>query len=212
MNSTRFVLHRLSTVALLAATLAAPLTACAPLLLGGAVFGGTMVFVDRRTTGTQVEDQAIEIKAGLEARRAAPSGHINTTSYNRRLLITGEVASEGERKAAEQAAGRVENVRLVDNELAVIGNTAISARGSDSVITAKVKAGFIDAKDLQAQAIKVVTERGIVYLMGIVTEREASRATDMARTVAGVNKVVRVFEIVSEAELSRLIPGQSPKP
>ena len=211
MNSTRFVLHRLSTVALLAATLAAPLTACAPLLLGGAVFGGTMVFVDRRTTGTQVEDQAIEIKAGLEARRAAPSGHINTTSYNRRLLITGEVASEGERKAAEQAAGRVENVRLVDNELAVAGNTAISARSSDSVITAKVKAGFIDAKDLQAQAIKVVTERGIVYLMGIVTEREASRATDMARTVAGVNKVVRVFEIVSEAELSRLIPGQSPK-
>ena len=212
MNSTRFVLHRLSTVALLAATLAAPLTACAPLLLGGAVFGGTMVFVDRRTTGTQVEDQAIEIKAGLEARRAAPSGHINTTSYNRRLLITGEVASEGERKAAEQAAGRVENVRLVDNELAVAGNTSISARSSDSVITAKVKAGFIDAKDLQAQAIKVVTERGIVYLMGIVTEREASRATDMARTVAGVNKVVRVFEIVSEAELARLIPGQSPKP
>ena len=212
MNSTRFVLHRLSTVALLAATLAAPLTACAPLLLGGAVFGGTMVFVDRRTTGTQVEDQAIEIKAGLEARRAAPSGHINTTSYNRRLLITGEVASEGERKAAGQAAGRVENVRLVDNELAVAGNTSISARSSDSVITAKVKAGFIDAKDLQAQAIKVVTERGIVYLMGIVTEREASRATDMARTVAGVNKVVRVFEIVSEAELSRLIPGQSPKP
>ena len=211
MNSTRFVLHRLSTVALLAATLAAPLTACAPLLLGGAVFGGTMVFVDRRTTGTQVEDQAIEIKAGLEARRAAPSGHINTTSYNRRLLITGEVASEGERKAAEQAAGRVENVRLVDNELAVAGNTSISARSSDSVITAKVKAGFIDAKDLQAQAIKVVTERGIVYLMGIVTEREASRATDMARTVAGVNKVVRVFEIISEAELARLIPGQPPK-
>lgn len=211
MNSTRFVLHRLATAALLAATLAAPLTACAPLLLGGAVFGGTMVFVDRRTTGTQVEDQAIEIKAGLEARRAAPSGHINTTSYNRRLLITGEVASEGERKAAEQAAGRVENVRLVDNELAVAGNTSISARSSDSVITAKVKAGFIDAKDLQAQAIKVVTERGIVYLMGIVTEREASRATDMARTVAGVNKVVRVFEIISEAELARLIPGQPPK-
>ena len=212
MNSTRFVLHRLSTVALLAATLTAPLTACAPLLLGGAVFGGTMVFVDRRTTGTQVEDQAIEIKAGLEARRAAPSGHINIASYNRRLLITGEVATEAERKAAEQAAGRVENVRLVDNELAVAGNTAISARGSDSVITAKVKAGFIDAKDLQAQAIKVVTERGIVYLMGIVTEREAGRATDTARTVAGVNKVVRVFEIVSEAELARLIPGQSPKP
>ena len=79
------------------------------------------------------------------------------------------------------------------------------------MITAKVKAGFIDAKDLQAQAIKVVTERGIVYLMGIVTEREASRATDMARTVAGVNKVVRVFEIISEAELARLIPGQPPK-
>ncbi len=211
MNTVRFALQRLSAATLLAVTVAAPLTACAPLLLGGALFGGTMVFVDRRTTGTQVEDQAIEIKAGLEARRVAPSGHINTASYNRMLLITGEVANEAERKAAEQAAGRVENIRSVVNELAVMGNTALSARSSDSVVTAKVKASFIDAKDLQAQAIKVVTERGVVYLMGVVTEREATRATEMSRTVAGVNKVVRVFEIISEAELARLLPAPAAK-
>jgi osmotically-inducible protein OsmY len=116
------------------------------------------------------------------------------------------VPSETDRKAVEQAATRVENVRSVINELAVAGNTSLAQRSTDTVISGKVKASFVDARELQAQAIKVVTERGIVYLMGLVTEREAARATEVARGVSGVLRVVRVFELISEAELAAMQP------
>ena len=106
---------------------------------------------------------------------------------------------------------KLENVRSVVNELAVVGNTTFSISSNDAVISALVKGAFIDARDLQSNAFKVITERGVVYLMGIVTEREASRATDLARTVAGVQKVVRVFEVISEEELARLLPKPAPK-
>ena len=202
----RALLRPIASASLAALLAATALSGCAPLLIGGAMVGGTMMAVDRRTAGAQVEDQTIEIKAGIEAGKAAPSAHLNTTSYNRMLLITGEAASEADRKAIEQAAGRIENLRSVVNEVAVMGNTSISARSNDTIITGKVKAAFIDAKDLQAQSLKVVTERGIVYLMGVVTEREANRASDVARTVGGVQKVVRVFEVISEAELAALQP------
>ena len=202
----RALLRPIASASLAALLAATALSGCAPLLIGGAMVGGTMMAVDRRTAGAQVEDQTIEIKAGIEAGKAAPSAHLNTTSYNRMLLITGEAASEADRKAIEQAAGRIENLRSVVNEVAVMGNTSISARSNDTIITGKVKAAFIDAKDLQAQSLKVVTERGIVYLMGVVTEREANRASDVTRAVGGVQKVVRVFEVISEAELAALQP------
>ena len=202
----RALLRPIASASLAALLAATALSGCAPLLIGGAMVGGTMMAVDRRTAGAQVEDQTIEIKAGIEAGKAAPSAHLNTTSYNRMLLITGEAASEADRKAIEQAAGRIENLRSVVNEVAVMGNTSISARSNDTIITGKVKAAFIDAKDLQAQSLKVVTERGIVYLMGVVTEREANRASDVTRAVGGVQKVVRVFEVISEAELAALRP------
>ena len=202
----RALLRPIASASLAALLSATALSGCAPLLIGGAMVGGTMMAVDRRTAGAQVEDQTIEIKAGIEAGKAAPSAHLNTTSYNRMLLITGEAASEADRKAIEQAAGRIENLRSVVNEVAVMGNTSISARSNDTIITGKVKAAFIDAKDLQAQSLKVVTERGIVYLMGVVTEREANRASDVTRAVGGVQKVVRVFEVISEAELAALQP------
>lgn len=198
-------------VALSVGAAASLMSACAPLILGGAMVGGAMVAVDRRTAGTQLEDEAIELKAGARAREVSPAGHINVTSYNRMLLVTGEVPSETDRKAVEQVVGRIENVRSVVNELAIAGNSALGVRSSDSLISGKVKASFIDAKDLQAQALKVTTERGVVYLMGLVTEREATRASDVARTISGVQKVVRVFELISEAELATLQPKSAPR-
>lgn len=198
-------------VALSAVAAASLMSACAPLILGSAMVGGALVAVDRRTAGTQLEDEAIELKAGARAREVSPAGHINVTSYNRMLLVTGEVPNDVDRKAVEQVVGRIENVRSVVNELAVAGNSALGVRSSDSLISGKVKASFIDAKDLQAQAIKVTTERGVVYLMGMVTEREAARASDVARTISGVQKVVRVFELISEAELAALQPKSAPR-
>jgi osmotically-inducible protein OsmY len=196
--------------ALLAMSLSAGLlSACAPLIVGGAMVGGAMVATDRRTAGTQLEDEAIELKGSNRAREVSPAGHINVTSYNRMALITGEVPNETDRKAVEQTVGKVENLRSVVNELAIAGNSALGVRSSDSLISGKVKASFVDAKDLQAQALKVTTERGVVYLMGMVTEREAARAAEVARSVSGVQKVVRVFEIISEAELAALQPKAS---
>lgn len=193
---------------LLAAALATTtlLGACAPLVLGGALVGGAMSFSDRRTSGAQLEDEAIELKSG--GRIAAVSvGHVNVTSYNRLVLITGEVASDAERTAVEQAVARIDNVQSTVNELVVGFSSSIGARSNDTILTSKVKAGFIDAPDLQSNAIKVVAERGVVYLMGRVTEREAGRAAGLARAVNGVTKVVRVFEVISEAELAQLQPA-----
>jgi len=183
---------------------AALLPACAPLVLGGAMVGGSLMAIDRRTSGAQVEDQAIELKSLSRISDLATLGHVSITSYNRMVLITGEVPTEADRTRVEEAMQKVENVRSVVNELAVMGNSSLGARSNDSILSAKVKATLVDAKDMQAHAVKVVTERGSVYLMGRVTEREAGRATDLARSVSGVLKVVRVFEVISESELAEL--------
>lgn len=186
--------------ALAASTL---LGACAPLLIGGAMVGGSMMVTDRRTSGTQLEDQGIEMRAAKRADEAVGErGHINVTSYNRLVLITGEVPTEADKAAVELAVARVENVRSVVNELAIGSATSIGNRSNDMLLTSKVKASMVDAKDVLTNAYKVVTERSVVYLMGRVSEREAGRATSIARGVSGVTKVVRVFEIVSEAELA----------
>ena len=194
----------------IAATLGAAslLSACAPLLIGGALIGGSMVAVDRRTGGTQVDDESIEIKSINRLSDAIGSrGHLNVTSYNRLALITGEVPTEADKAAAGQAVGRIDNVTGVVNELVVGTPSSISDRSNDTVLTSKVKASLVDARDLQSNAFKVVTERGVVYLMGRVTEREATRAADVARGVNGVRKVIRVFEIVTEAELANGKPA-----
>ena len=196
-----------SRMAVLAAAVSAAtlLGACAPLLVGGAMVGTALSVTDRRTGGAQLEDQAIELKAINRVREAAGSGaNANVTSYNRTVLITGEVPSEAARTATEQAVSRIENVRATVNELAVMGTTTLSARSNDAILSSKVKAALVDAKDLQANAVKVVTERGIVYLMGRVTSREAKRASDIVRSMSGVAKVVRVFDEISEEELKRL--------
>jgi osmotically-inducible protein OsmY len=189
--------------ALTLATLAS-MQGCIALLGVGAVAGG-MSLNDRRTGGTQIEDQSIELKSGGRIREAiGDKGHINVTSYNRIALITGEVPADSDKAAVEKAIAGIEGVTNVVNELEVGPNSSISTRSSDTVITTRVKSGLLDAKDLQSGAIKVVSERGNVYLMGRVSEREAGRASEIARAQPSVMKVVRVFEILTEEQLANL--------
>ena len=194
------------TLLLAAATTLTALAGCAPLLVGGAFVGGTMMAADRRTSGTQIEDQAIELKARNRISDAiGDRGNVSVTSYNRTALITGEVRSEADKAAVEQAVSRVENVRAIVNELQIAGGASLTSRSNDAIITSKVKASFVDARDISANYYKVVTERGVVYLMGRVTEREADRATELARSVPGVQKVVRLFEILSQKEVDAMM-------
>ena len=191
----------------LALAVAVLMQGCAPLLLGGAVLGTGLVATDRRSPGIQLEDEAIELRAAARVRELATLGQIGITSYNRVVLITGEVPATREKLAVEEAVMRVENVRSVVNDLTIALNSGIGARSGDALLSTKVKASLFDARDLQANAYKVVVERGVVYLMGRVTEREADRGVEVARAVSGVEKVVKVFEILSEAELARLGRG-----
>jgi len=188
------------TAAVLASLLS---TGCAPLLIGGAMVGGVAVATDRRTSGTQIEDETIEVKAGARIREhLGDRVHINVNSYNRVALITGEARNEADQAEVERIVAGVENVTRVMNEVAVTMHSSLSSRSNDVVIQGKIKAQLIDARDLFANAFYVVVERGQVYLMGRVTEREANRATEIARQVGGVKKVVRAFEIISEDELA----------
>ena len=189
------------------AALGAGVAGCVPLVLGGAAIGGMMA-VDRRTAGMQVEDEGIELRA--VNRIHAEQGdrvHVNVTSYNRQVLLTGEVPTADIRQSIEHSVGGVGNVRSVVNDLAVRASTNIGQRSTDTFITGKVRASLVDAKDLSASAFKVVTERNVVYLMGRVTPREAQRATEIARGVSGVSKVVRVFEMLTEEELRNITPA-----
>ena len=197
-------LLRTALVGALAAATLASMQGCIALLGAGAVAGG-LSLNDRRTGGAQVEDQTIELKSGPRIRDAiGDKGHINVTSYNRIALISGEVPADSDKAAVEKAVTSIEGVTNVVNELEVGPNSTLSTRSSDTVITTRVKSALIDAKDLQSGAIKVVTERGNVYLMGRVTEREAARAADVARAQPSVLKVVRVFEILTEEQLGNL--------
>jgi osmotically-inducible protein OsmY len=192
--------------ALGALLLVSTLGACAPLMIAG-VAGTAMVASDRRTSGAQLEDESIELRAQARIRdNLGERVHVNVTSFNRQVLLTGEVTAEKDRQAVVQLVERIENVKAVVNELAVMPMSNLSERSNDLLIVAKVKASFIDSRDLFASAFKVVTERGTVYLMGRVTQREANSATQLTRNVSGVNKVVRLFEIISEDELRNLLP------
>ncbi len=194
-----------------ALAVAVTLSACAPLLVTGAVVGGSMIVTDRRTSGVQLEDQAIELKAVSRLREVlGERGHVNVTSYGRLALITGEVPTDADKAAVAQTVARIENVQAIVDEVAVMGSSSVTSRSNDTIVTGKVKASLIDAKDILANAFKVITERGVVYLMGRVTEREANRATEVARAVSGVQKVVKVFDIVSEAELAELEQKTAP--
>jgi osmotically-inducible protein OsmY len=197
----RFLIGGVAVMAIVAA-----LSGCAAAIVGGAVAGG-MVATDRRTAAAQLEDENIELRAvnNLSA-TFGERAHLNVTSYNAVVLLTGEVPTAQDKLLAEQIVSRVTNVRSIVNELAVMPNTTMTQRSSDSLITGQVKASMVDTSDLFANSFKVVTERGVVYLMGRVTQREADRATEIARSVSGVKRVVRVLEIISEAELQKAPP------
>lgn len=186
------------------------LASCAAPLMFGGVIGGAMVASDRRTTGIQVEDETIEQRSATAIRENFGSKeHISITSYNRQVLITGEVSSDTVRRQVESLIGRVENVRAVVNELAVGPASSTSDRASDVLLVAKVKASMVDTEDVFANIYKVVGERSTIYLMGRVTQREAKRATDVVRGVSGVKRVVRVFEYITEDDLRAMQPKRS---
>ena len=189
------------------------LTACFPLLAGGALAGGALVAIDRRTSGAQLEDEGIELRAMSRLRDNIGSrARVSATSYNRQVLLTGEVLNEQDKKLVEQVVTRVENVTGVVNALDIINSPTLVQRSSDVLITGQVKALLIDSRDIYANAFKVVTERGTVYLMGRVTQREANQATEIVRGARGVQKVVRILEIISEDELRSLKPGAAKQP
>jgi osmotically-inducible protein OsmY len=173
------------------------LDGCAPLVIGGAAATGVMVGEDRRTVGTMTEDQTIEAKAGSRmGERLKGNTHINITSYNGIVLLTGEVPDARSKEEAGRIAQAVEKVRSVYNELTVGPVTPLTSRTNDTVITSKVKARFVDGRKFSPLHVKVVTENGVVYLLGLVRKQEAADATDIARTTSGVIKVVRLFEYI----------------
>lgn len=197
-----------------AGMVAGSLAACVPLLVGGGAVTTALVASDRRTAGMYLEDERIEQKAAAQLRGSLQAGsRASVTSFNRLALLTGEVRTAAEKAEAERLVTAVDNVRAVINELEVVPFiSSITQRSKDTLITSQVKASLIDAKDLQAHAIKVVTEMNVVYLMGLVTPQEAKRAAEVARGVNNVRKVVRVFENISEEELASYRTRETPAP
>ena len=185
-------------LALLVACLALFETACVPLLVGTAVVGTAAVATDRRTTGAQLDDEMIEDKSALAISERFRGGdyHVNVTSYNGIVLLTGEVPAESAKADIERMIRSTPKVRAVQDELVVGPVSSLEQRSNDALITSKVKARFVEANKFQINVVKVVTERGVVYLMGVVRHDEADAATDLARTTAGVQRVVKVFEYV----------------
>lgn len=184
--------------------MATSLQGCIEMAMGSAVMG-TLAATDRRTLGAQTEDKTIVVKGETRIPNLVGSqGHVNLSSFNRKVLVTGEVKDEATKAAVEREVAAIEGVQSVVNELGIMGTSSFTSRSNDSLITAKVKASFVDAKDLYANAIKVVTERSTVYLLGRVTQREGNRASEIAASISGVQRVVKVFEYISEEDLKVL--------
>jgi len=186
------------------------LQGCFPVIAAGA--GAAVISsVDRRTSGTQVEDEGIELRAGNRvSERYGDKVHVNITAYNRAALLTGEVPDAAAKAEIEKMVRAVPNVRAVTNDLVVAGLATLGARSNDAFITSKVKARFVDAGKFNPVHVKVVTEASVVYLLGIVTDREATDAVEIARTTGGVRKVVRLFESCRPTD-EACRPAESPK-
>ena len=170
---------------------------CAPVAITGATTAVSTVAADRRTTGTMIEDEAIEIKSRLalsDLKELNDRVHINFTSFNTTVLVSGEAPTEEDRQAVIDLVKNVEKVTVVHDEITVAAPSSLLSRSADSVITAKIKAKLIAEQDLSTLHIKVVTENGVTYLMGLVSEEEGDIATEVARRTGGVQKVVKLFE------------------
>jgi osmotically-inducible protein OsmY len=180
---------------LLAIAAATMLAACVPVMVAGAAGGAALVATDRRTTGAQVDDEGVELKVVTQAtNQFGDRAHVNATSYNGLVLLTGEVPDQGAWSSIGNFTKAQEKVKAVQNELVVAPATNLSQRSNDTYVTSKVKARFVEANKFPPNAVKVVTERGVVYLMGIVTRAEGDAAGEIAATTDGVTKVVKVFE------------------
>ncbi|MGV8891920.1 MAG: BON domain-containing protein [Burkholderiaceae bacterium] len=190
--------------AILCTSVLVSLQGCVGIMVGGAVVG-TLAATDRRTLGAQTEDKAIVVKGELRIPSlVGDAGHANITSFNRRVLLTGEVRDAQMKAAVEREAQQIEGVKTVINELEIAGPSSFTSRANDTLITGKVKASFVDARDMYANSVKVVTERANVYLMGRVTQREGDLAGSIAGGVSGVQRVVKVFDYITEEDLRSL--------
>ena len=201
-------------IILVCAAVLPQLQGCFPMVAAGAAGAGAAALsvIDRRTTGTQVEDEGIELRASYRiSERFGDKVHINVTSFNRGVLLTGEAPDENTRVSIEKLVLGVPNVRGVTNDIAVAGNASLTSRSNDSFLTSKVKARFVDDGRFNAVHVKVVTENGTVYLLGIVTQKEADAAVEIARTTGGVRKVVKIFEYCRETD-EACRPSMPPKP
>lgn len=187
-------MKKVAATVLLLAAVAPTLQGCFPLAVAG-VGATALMATDRRTTGTYIEDEGIELKALGALREVNGRGaHVNATSYNRRVLLTGEAPTEDIRRQAEEAVRRLDQVRDVINEVSIAGGSSLAARGNDALITSNVKARMINNHKFSPTHVKVVTEANVVYLMGLVSEAEGEAAVDIARNAQGVSRVVKVFE------------------
>ena len=168
---------------------------CVPVVIGAGGAAAYSSLEDRRTAGTQIDDESIEVRASNRlSDRFGSTVHINVTSYNRIALLSGEVPDERARTEAEKIVRAVPTVRDVTNDLQISGISSLASRGNDSYLTLKLRGRLLDTKSLSQVHIKVVTESGVVYLLGIVTPTEADEAVEIARNTGGVRKVVKVFE------------------
>lgn len=180
-----------------ASLLAAQLSACVPVIVGGAAAGGA-VAADRRTSGIYVEDENIELKAVKHMETTlGEAAHVNVTSYNRNVLLTGEVPNAAAKENAEAFVKGIQNVRAITNEIVIAPKTTISSRSNDTYLTSKVKTKFVTENQFPANIVKIVTENSVVYLLGIVNKTEADAAAEIARNTDGVDKVVKVFEYIN---------------
>jgi osmotically-inducible protein OsmY len=178
------------------------------LMVGGGVAMGTMVATDRRTPGAVIEDRGIETKAALRIREALGDAvHVSVSSYNRSALITGEVPDEKRKAQVEKIVLDVENVQKTLNELAIMENTATTARVQDGILTSRIRAALIDDKTLVANAFKVTTERGVVYIQGRATAKEIALMTEIVSGLNGVTRVVRIVDVLTEEDLSGMLPA-----
>ena len=212
-------MKRTLTAILLAALIAPALTGCVAAVATGVTSGALAVF-DRRSFGTQTEDEGIEWKIlGNVMNKYGDKVHLNQTSYNRKVLLTGEVPDEQTRTEIERMASGLPNVTQVWNELQIGPTSSFQNRSNDAFITSKVKGRFVDGGKFRANLVKVVTEAGTVHLLGMVTRAEADAAIEIARTTAGVKKVVNVMEIIPAEQARKLDvappesgPAQQPAP
>jgi osmotically-inducible protein OsmY len=194
MNFTVLAVRRVGPV-LLVAAMAGLMSGCAPLIIGGAATAAVAMSEDRRSSGVFVDDENNENRALLKVKtRYGGQVHVNITSYNRQVLITGEAASEDVKRGVEEEVTSVPGIKRIFNEMSVGPQAGVISVSNDTRLTAIVKTRFLEANRFQANHVKVVTENGVVYLMGIVKRSEADAAAQLASTTSGVARVVRLFE------------------